>query len=214
MRKIVSLRSRKALVAACAATLCLTGAAVTGLVTVVGASAEETPTARELLEACNTKTDVCTFHPEGPPEEFLGDQHMVGKPVFNCTADLQRATVTWSDTDGESNSFGVSLSAEYGFSEVFKVTIQTSYQHTWETSHTEGQTTNVDIKPGEKGWVERAAQMQRAKGKYEMHFGDRFYDHYIWYQPFEASGPAPDAAGVIVQRTAPMSEQEKADACK
>jgi hypothetical protein len=204
---------KRMLIAIGAATLCLTGVAVTGVATGLGASAEETPTARELLDACDQTTDYCEFHPEGPPELFTGDRHPVGEPVFNCTKDLQRATVNWSDTDTESNTFGVSLRAEYGFSEAFKVSIETKYERTWESSRTEGQSTNVDIKPGEKGWVVRGAKMQRVKGRYELHFEDRFYDHYIWYLPFEATGPEPGAAGVIIQRTAPMTEQERKDNC-
>jgi hypothetical protein len=115
------------------------------------ANAAGTPTARELLDKCDNGTDVCDFHPAGPPAEYTDAGHQVGEATYNCTGDLQRSTVNWSDTTGESNSFGVSLSAEYGFSAVFKVSIEVSYQHTWESSHTEGQATNVDVRPGEKG---------------------------------------------------------------
>jgi len=38
----------------------------------------------------------------------------------------------------------------------FQVSIAVSCSHTWESSHTEGQAINVDVRPGEKGWVERA----------------------------------------------------------
>lgn len=43
----------------------------------------------------------------------------VGDTYYNCTGTPQRSTINWSETTGQSNSFGVSLSAEYGFSEVF-----------------------------------------------------------------------------------------------
>lgn len=193
-----------------AAALLATGALV---FTAPGASAEETPTARELLDKCDNGTDVCMFHPAGPPEEYTGGGHQVGEAAFNCTPDLQRSTVNWSDTTTESNSFGVSLSAEVGFSKVFKVSIETSYQHTWESSHTEGQATNVDVRPGEKGWVERAPKMQKVNGQYEMHFPDPFYGHYIWYLDFTADGPMPGSTGDIVQKTAPMTDQEKTEHC-
>ncbi|MEV8378483.1 hypothetical protein AB0P21_37440 [Kribbella sp. NPDC056861] len=181
--------------------------------TAAPAFAADGPTGRELLEKCDQGTDTCTFHPYGPPEVFRGDVHQVGDAVYNCTADLQRSTVKWSETTGESNSFGVSVSAEYGFSEVFKVSIETSYQHTWETSSTVGQDDSVDVRPGEKGWVERATEMSRVKGQYEMHFPDKYYDHYIWYQEFEAVGPVKDAKGLITKKTAPMSAEEKAQHC-
>ncbi|WBQ04708.1 hypothetical protein [Kribbella sp. CA-293567] len=181
--------------------------------TAAPAFAADGPTGRELLEKCDQGTDTCTFHPYGPPEIFRGDVHQVGDSVYNCTADLQRSTVKWSETTGESNSFGVSVSAEYGFSEVFKVSIETSYQHTWETSSTVGQDDSVDVRPGERGWIERATEMSRVKGKYEMHFPDRYYDHYIWYQEFEAVGPVKDAKGLITKKTAPMTAEEKAQHC-
>lgn len=177
------------------------------------ASAEETPTARELLDKCDNGSDLCVFHPDGPPTVSMGEAHQVGDSAYNCTADLQRSTVGWSDTTGESNSLGVSLSAEYGFSAVFKVTIETSYQHTWESSHTESEQTNVDVRPGEVGWVTREAQMQHVSGTYELHFGDPFYGHYYWYVPFDATGPLPDAPSTKTQHTRAMTDQERAEHC-
>jgi len=174
---------------------------------------EEQPTTRELLEKCNDGTDVCVFHPSGLPEDSMGEAHQVGDSAFNCTADLQRSTVGWSDTTGETNSVGVSLSAEYGFAEVFKVSIETSYQHSWESSHTESEQTNVDVRPGEVGWVTREAQLQRVSGTYELHFPDRFYGHYYWYVPFDATGPLPDAPSTKTQHTRAMTDQEKAEHC-
>jgi hypothetical protein len=196
--------------------IALTGAALLCAATTLTASsayAADRPTGRELLDRCNNGTDSCVFHPHGAPETFRGDVHQVGDTVFNCTADLQRSTVKWSETTGESNSFGVSLSAEYGFSDVFKVSIETSYQHTWESSSTVGQDDSIDVKPGEKGWVERATEMNRVKGQYEMHFPDRYYDHYIWYQDFEAVGPVKDAPGLITKKTAVMTPEEKSQHC-
>ena len=177
------------------------------------AYAEDGPTARELLDKCDNGTDVCEFHPSGPPEKFRGDVNQVGDTVYNCTSDLQRSTVKWSETTTESNSFGVSLSAESGFADVFKVSIETSYETTWESSSTFGQDDSIDVKPGEKGWVERSTEMQRVKGQYEMHFPDPFYDHYIWYQDFDAVGPVKDAPGLITKKTAQMSDQERAEHC-
>jgi len=177
------------------------------------AQAEEPPTGRELLDKCDNGTDVCVFHPKGPPELFVGDTHQVGDTSFNCTQDLQRSTIKWSETTGESNSFGVSLSAEAGFAGVYKVAIETSYEHTWTTEAMFGQDENVDVRPGEKGWVERGTEMFRTNGTYEMHFPDKFHDHYIWYQDFEAVGPKADAAGTITKKTAPMTEEEKAAHC-
>jgi hypothetical protein len=184
-----------------------------GMMMAPGASAEDGPTARELLDKCDNGTDVCLFHPDAAPTVSMGEAHQVGDSAFNCTGDIQRSTVGWSDTTGESNSLGVSLSAEYGFAEVFKMTIETSYQHTWESSHTESEQTNIDVRPGEVGWVTREAQMQRVTGTYELHFGDPFYGHYYWYVPFDATGPLPDAPSTKTQHTRAMTDDERAQHC-
>lgn len=177
------------------------------------AQAEEQPTTRELLEKCNNGTDSCVFHPDSAPEDSMGEPHQVGDSAYNCTEDLQRSTVGWSDTTGESTSVGLSLSTEAGFADVFKVTLEASYNQSWESSHTETDSTNVDVRPGEVGRVTREAPMQKVSGQYELHFEDRFYGHYIWYVPFEATGPKPDASSTKTQHTRPMTDQEKSEHC-
>jgi hypothetical protein len=191
-------------------------------ITTVGATAltpsaaqadEEQPTTRELLEKCNDGTDKCVFHPSGAPVDSMGEPHQVGDSAFNCTKDLQRSTVGWSDTTGETNTVGFSMSAEYGFTELFKVTITASYEHSWQSSHTEEQQTNVEVKPGEVGWITREAAMEEVNGTYEMHFEDKFYGHHIWYVPFTAKGPKADAPSTKTQHTRKMTKKEKQEHC-
>ncbi|MFR9676820.1 hypothetical protein [Streptomyces sp. TR06-5] len=177
------------------------------------AHAEETPTARQLLMKCDNGSDVCIFHPDGPPQISMGPSHQVGDSAFNCTQDTQRSGVGWSDTTGETNSVGLSMSAEYGFGEVFKVTVEASYEHTWSNSHTETDTTYIDVRPNEVGWVTREAQMQTVTGTYELHFPDPYYGHYYWYVPFTATGPVPDAPSTKTQHTRAMTGQEQASHC-
>lgn len=71
----------------------------------------------------------------------------------------------------------------------------------------------MDVRPGEVGWVTREPRTRSVKGTYELHFPDRFYGHYIWYVPFEATGPKPDAPSTKTQHTRPMTDQEKAQHC-
>ncbi len=193
-----------------AATMATAGAAV---LAPVSAQAEEQPTARQLLMKCDNGTDVCEFHPDGPPQVFMGSSHQVGDSVYNCTPDTQRSSVSWSDTTGETNSVGISLSLEYGFSEVFKASIETSYEHTWSSSHTESQTSNIDVRPNEVGWITREAQMQTYSGTYEMHFGSPYYGHYYWYVPFTATGPMADAPSTKTQHTRAMTSTEQSQHC-
>ena len=175
---------------------------------------EDPPTTRELLEKCNNGTDSCEFHPDGQPEYATGEKHQVGDPVFNCTDGLQRFSVEWSDTTSQSNSAGLSMTTEAGFGKAFKISYEQTYQHTWEESHTTTQTTNVDTKPHQVGSVERAPQMQKVKGTYELRFPDKFHGHYIWYVPMEVTGPAPDSSDAISQHVRDMTEEEKAQCPK
>lgn len=181
--------------------------------TAAHATHNDAPTARQLLLKCENGSDLCVFHPDGPPQISMGPTHQVGASAFNCTEDNQRSVVGWSDTTGESNSVGLSLSAEYGFAEVFKMTIEASYEHTWSSSHTESGSTWIQVRPGEVGWVTREAQMQTVSGTYELHFGDPYYGHYYWYVGFTATGPVPDAPSTKTQHTRPMTAQEEAEHC-
>ena len=173
------------------------------------AAAAEEPTTRELLEKCDNGTYSCVFHPEGEPEYYTDEAKTVGDPVYNCTDGLQRSAVEWSDTTSQSNSVGLSMTTEDGFGKAFAVSYEQTYEHTWEESHTESQTTNVDTRPAEVGWVERAPQMQKVKGTYELHFEDKFYDHYIWYVPMEVTGPAEDSSQAVSQHVRPMTDEEQ-----
>ncbi len=188
-------------------------AVTAGLAAPAHADHEDTPTARQLLERCDNGTDACVFHPEGPLREHQAARHVVGDPVYNCTDREQWMSVSWADTTSESNSVGLSLAVEYGFASVFKASFEVTYGHEWKTEHSESQTTTVITAPGEVGRVYVGPKMQTAEGTYELRFPDRYYGHYIWYVPFEATGPTEDQSGTITQSTRPMTSAERAAHC-
>jgi hypothetical protein len=195
-------RPRKILFGVGAVSVCLAGAAVAGVATGVGASAEETPTARELLEACGTQTDTCVFHPDGPPVESTESQaHVIeGTEQRNCTGSPQRQIIKWSETKTEENKVGVKVTAEATFAKVYKLAIETSYEHTWSHSVTEGKDDWLEIRPGHRAWMQRVWKLQTVKGRYEMRFPDRFYGHYIWYLPYESTGPVDEGSPEVEKR--------------
>ncbi|WP_046470409.1 hypothetical protein [Allosalinactinospora lopnorensis] len=171
---------------------------------------EDMPTARQLLERCDNGTDKCVFHPSGAPEYYAEAAHQVGDSVYNCSEEEQKFIVAWEETKSQSNSVGVAMTTEAGFGKAFNISYEQSYEHTWESSHTEAQRTFVFTGPYEVGWVERAPRMERVKGQYELNFGDRYHGHYYWYVPFEITGPAPDGTEAVVQKSREMTAEEKA----
>ncbi|MER6394780.1 hypothetical protein ABT263_01775 [Kitasatospora sp. NPDC001603] len=80
-------------------------------------------------------------------------------------------SVNWAETTGSANSVDVSVTASYKFSQVFEASIQATYNHTWKTSNTFGETDAVTITSGRVGWIERGTAKQEATGWYEIHFG-------------------------------------------
>ncbi|NEC17701.1 hypothetical protein G3I50_05405 [Streptomyces parvus] len=188
-----------------------------GLVAVPSAQADESrPTDIELLEKCDNGTKKCVFHPAGDVTLVPGEREAVGDRAWNCTPDQQTSSRTWEHTTGESNSLGVSLRTEVGtkaFGAVFKIAFEASYKRTWSSSRTEGETTFIDVPPGEVGWVTVASKTQKVSGTYELIFKDRFHGKRYWYVPFEAEGPAEDEPAVRSQRSRPMTEQERVEEC-
>lgn len=175
------------------------------------AQADDEPTIRELLEKCGEDTDVCEFHPSGTPEFVQNTSEAVGSPVFNCTDRDQTSSVSWSETVSESNSVNLSMTATFG--EIFKQSFSVSYGYEWGESHTESQTTEVTARPGEVAQVFYGPAMQIVEGTYEMHFEDAYKGHYVWYVPFEATGPAEDQGNTVTQSTRDMTDEEREEFC-
>ncbi|MFF7917846.1 hypothetical protein [Streptomyces cyaneofuscatus] len=187
------------------------------LVAVPPARADDSrPSDIELLEKCDNGTKKCVFHPAGDVTVVSGKRETVGDRAWNCTQDQQTSSRTWEHTTGESTSLGVALRTELGtkaFGANFKVAFEASYRRTWSSSHTESETTFINVPPGEVGWVTLAPKTQKVKGTYELIFKDRFHGKRYWYVPFEAEGPAESDPSVRGQQTRAMTEQERIEEC-
>jgi hypothetical protein len=181
------------------------------------ARADDAPTTVELLQQCNVGTDYCVFHPDSGPEILAGESHQVGTMLFNCGPGSATKSVSWTDSSAEWNSVGISfVHAEegglLGGLGAFKSEFEVTYGHRWGTSDTTTRATDVKVASGNKGWLERAAPMQRISGTYELHFGSKFHGHYYWYVPFiiTAAAPAATNVDVVSQREQTMTTEEKA----
>ncbi|MFJ2608741.1 MULTISPECIES: hypothetical protein [unclassified Streptomyces] len=178
------------------------------------ASAADTPTTKELLDACSW-ADLCEFHPQSY-WTYTGPNHQVGSTAYNCASQTNQHRIDWSDTTSAANSVGVSISVSAKFWVAFEAEVTASYGHTWTTSHTDAQSETVNIPSGYKGWIERGTAKQQAKGWYEIHFGKRYYDHYIWYvNDYAASGFNKDNpnSGYVNFKDAPMSAADRSAHC-
>ncbi|WP_405814449.1 hypothetical protein OG241_07555 [Streptomyces sp. NBC_01390] len=149
--------------------------------------AADSPSVAQLLQQCAT-ADVCKFHPQSYTA-YTGPKHQVGSTAFNCASEINQHTVNWSDTTSATNTVGVAITATAKFWEVYEASVEVSYSHSWTASHTDSETKTVNVRPGWKGWLERGTSKQKATGWYELHFGKRYYGHYIWYiNNYQAAG--------------------------
>ncbi|MCL8014922.1 hypothetical protein [Streptomyces sp. AS02] len=151
------------------------------------ASAADTPSTRQLLDACGW-ADLCDFHPQSY-WTYTGPRHQVGSTAYNCGTQTNQHRIDWSDTTGATNSVGVSISASAKFWGVYEASVEASYSHSWEASHTDTESNTVNIPAGHVGWMERGTAKQQATGWYEIHFSEPYYGHYVWYvQNYQSSG--------------------------
>ncbi|MFE3851685.1 hypothetical protein ACFXPN_11125 [Streptomyces griseorubiginosus] len=149
--------------------------------------AADSPTIKQLLQQC-AGADVCKFHPQSYTA-YSGPAHQVGSTAYNCTHENASSTISWADTTATTNSVGVAITASAKFWEVYEASVEVSYGHSWTTSHTNIDSKGISIRPGYKGWLERGEAKQKATGWYELHFGKRYYGHYIWYvNNYQSSG--------------------------
>ncbi|MFJ9154614.1 hypothetical protein ACIRP7_42780 [Streptomyces sp. NPDC102270] len=176
--------------------------------------ADSSPSVRQLLQACST-ADLCKFHPQSYTA-YTGPGHQVGSTAFNCASEINQHTVNWSDTTSATNTVGVAIEAGVEFWEVYKVSVEVSYSHSWTASHTDSETKTLNVRPGYKGWLQRGTAKQKATGWYELHFGKRYYGHYIWYvNNYQAAGWDQDHPknGYVTFHDAPMTSGERASHC-
>ncbi|NUR03554.1 MAG: hypothetical protein HOY79_45700 [Streptomyces sp.] len=178
------------------------------------AFADSSPTNAELLKACNWAS-FCKFHPQSY-WGYTGPRHQVGSTAYNCGSQTNQHRIDWSDTTTAGNTVGVSVTAGYTFAKVFEVSVETSYSHTWQNSHTDTESNTVNIPAGHVGWIERGTAKQQAKGWWEIQFRDKYYGHYVWYvYNYQESGFNQDnpGYGYVNFKDRPMTSAERGAHC-
>ncbi|HEY1135680.1 MAG TPA: hypothetical protein VGE77_13985 [Nocardioides sp.] len=140
---------------------------------------EGNPSAAELLEQCENGIDYCEFHPSGENIQ-RGDYQLAGT-AENCTSDTQDRAISWSRTEGETNSLGFSISASTGVKGIFEASVTSTYNHEWSWTETNTNTVTQTVSPGKAVAIHVAADRSTVTGQWELHFGDRYEGHYYWY---------------------------------
>lgn len=192
-----------ATVAACGIAVSITSPAV----------ADEQPT-RELLRAdCDSGEGKCTFNSPQLGEAYLGDFRQVSDSLFNCSTSDATQSMTWSDSVGSTDSLGVSVTAGGKIAGIVDLSVTTTYNHTWSSTHSETSSLNMTVKPGEVGWISRAQVMQRVSGTWQTHYDSPKWGHYYWFFGDTITGPAANGtdgkSNAVVVKSRKMTDTEK-----
>ncbi|PRX43958.1 hypothetical protein B0I33_113124 [Prauserella shujinwangii] len=187
------------------AVLTAAAAMLGGLLAPGVANAEEGPTIRQLLEQCEQgRTDLCEFHPAGPPEVYRGSYELAGG-ARNCSAGTSTRVIRWESSQTTTNSVGVTISAGATLGEIFETSYEVSFSQEWSWTTTKADEIRHELGPYQAVDIFAAPMRQKVRGTYEMHFGDPYYGHYYWYvHDVVVDGPASQPAwDVKVEETDP-----------
>lgn len=152
---------------------------------------------RTIQQMCDHEGADCYFNPT--KETFVdSDPHPVGNALVNTGPKDSSTTVTQADVRTDSNTVGISMSIEYGFSKLVKGTIETSYSHTWTHERSFSQATTIYAAPGEKAWVEGVTPMIRDTGDITLKIGNTVWNFHD--VNFDTPDPDTSKAGSFIAR--------------
>ncbi|MFD0009212.1 hypothetical protein ACFVJ4_43755 [Streptomyces sp. NPDC127178] len=192
------------------------------MVTPAEANHEGAHTTAEIMADCESGLGKCTFGDAGwvpgtgddlQKVTYVGNWRRASGDGFNCTSSTQRQSITWAQTTGTTDTIGVTIKVEAGIGKIFKVAVETKYEHSWTDERTHGETVNIDIKPGYIGWIERGQVMNRFTGRWRTHYNDPMRGHYYWATPYDTvTSPAEEGENGIFSnvlwRERPMTRDE------
>ncbi|MEV6841349.1 hypothetical protein AB0N17_44005 [Streptomyces sp. NPDC051133] len=177
------------------------------------ATADDTPTAKQILADCASGVGKCTFNSPQLGKAYLGDFHRVSDTLYNCSASPATESMTWTDSVSSSDSLGVSIAEGAGLEGIVNLSVTETYDHTWTSEHSEESSATATVEPGEIGWIARAQVMQTVSGVWQTHYDDRHWGRYTWFLHDTIIGPAPnDTDGkqnVLVVMSRKMTERER-----
>ncbi|MER5918195.1 hypothetical protein ABT124_50200 [Streptomyces sp. NPDC001982] len=169
------------------------------------ASAATGPTEEQLLSQC-AKADVCKFTATSL-NQGVGPEHNVGPRIVNCGGTVQRSW-SWSETIGQTTNASISATVASALWEPINVSATATFGKTFEKSHTTSETINQTMIPFTMASTTRAAGMQIIMGDWELHFPNRFFGHYIWYDKGYQSKVEDPNGGFVALHYRTMANQE------
>ncbi|MFI8219996.1 hypothetical protein [Streptomyces sp. NPDC085932] len=152
------------------------------------------PTTQQIMADCTSGLGKCTFGDGSPVmgespggdltrKTYIDNWRRVSNLSPNCMSAPQRKSISWSQTTGTSDTFGISFKVEVGA--IVKTGVETKYEHSWMEQKTVSDTYHVDVKPGTYAWIKRGQVMQAYTGKWRTHYDDPKWGHYYWATSYD-----------------------------
>lgn len=172
------------------------------------------PPAADLVSHCQdaSGSGACSFQFNATNYwTSVGAQVQVGRTALNCGTANASTAVSWTHTEGQSNSLGVSVAQELQLFATVKTTVTVSYNHTWDFSDATSETDTLTVPPNSIGWITLAPSLQNVQGDLVMHFNPNYSGHGWWkVSNYVQTGPDPSSSGNVYFTTRTMTDAERA----
>ncbi|RLK60535.1 RICIN domain-containing protein [Actinokineospora cianjurensis] len=136
---------------------------------------------------CGWKEDKTKYPAYLEPAACVSQLVKNGTPNNATYSRAWNQTVGWQNTVGGTVTVGVQVGVDLGIKATVTTQIQANYAHSWIGSEATTDTVTITLKPGEYGWVTRAALVKKVTGTWTLDTGGQ-----TWTQKATIVIPAKD----------------------
>jgi len=156
--------------------------------------------ARLLAEACNGSDpkNNCFYIPRSVTTVLDGEK-AYGNAVNNPTKDDVHSTVTAERKYTESDTIGVTYNNTLTLWEIWEMSVELNYEHTWTQTRDFKQSVDMDVKPGTMEYFTIAAALDHITGDFLVRVDGKVYS----ILNSEVTMPNNDKAAVITPHIVP-----------